>query len=167
MEKGSQSTTNSSGKRLDLVLRIPEYVRIERGLKFSTIGAHSEVAREQGEVMFGKFGAALKGASLQRLEASKGAGSPRLIVVMKKGSFVGFSAVLGGITDKLPSPAEQRYVPEFYHLLAEMNETPSTWFRLMSPFEPIELSSFSLVTSGRPLLEVISETRTSMMLVHS
>jgi hypothetical protein len=156
------------GGRMDLVLRVPEYVKVEPGRGVSIIDEHSRVAEEQGQVMFGKFGATLGRARLQSLEASlKTECPPRLIVVIKKGDYVGFAAILAGVGSDAPAQAEACFVPRFYERLEEHQERPSTWFKLASAFEPVDLSSFFLATSGRPLLDVISETRTTMMLVRS
>lgn len=168
MQTGSQSKTSMPEGRVDLVLRVPEYVRVAPGRRISIIDEHSRVANEHGQVLFGKFGAALGRARLQSLEASlKTDWPPRLIVVIKRDDFVGFAAILTGVDNNAPAQAENCFVPRFYKSLEEHQDVPSTWFKLVSVFEPVDLSRFSLTTSGRSLLDVISETRTTMMLVQS
>ena len=147
-----------------MVLRIPLVTQVG-SQKIKTIDAHNEVCRSMGEVLFGKFGAAIAGKTLESLRAQISAGiDTRLILISKvdNKSFVGHQSTLVGIFSNDQVAEVKRFTPPYY---AALGLTPGIWFKINKPFEACQLASIRLHSNKKNLLEVASACRTPAMLV--
>jgi hypothetical protein len=150
-----------------LVLRIPVTTRIA-GKVVDTVSAHNETFKAFNVALFAKFGASIVAKSLDNLNRQIGNGvETRLILVSQVRrkalrSFTAHQARLASIYPKhLPSEYES-FAPSYYK---DVEQVPSTWFRLSCPFKPCDLQGLRLASNKRSLLEVIRECRTTAMLV--
>jgi hypothetical protein len=148
---------------MDLVIRIPERVQIG-GRAYNVVDEHNAVYERHGAVGFGKFGAPLSNRIIREIEA-KTTERPRLFVVVKRqGKFFGWQAAIKSVQEKWSSGEQGAPVPDYY---LQLSNRPSSAIFLKSRFRPTDLKDLYLTSNDRPLLEVMSECRTSVMLVRS
>jgi hypothetical protein len=146
-----------------LLLRVPRLVRTESGV-VNIIDAHNELAGEHGPIWFAKFGAPPSAGVVDVLQSQIAEGLNASLILGKKegGVFVGFSAKLQAIILSAPTAEMRNRSPAFYE---EMHMTPSSWFCVEGPFQATDLGNYRLKSNKRPLVEVMRQTRTSLMLV--
>ena len=148
-----------------LVLRVPLTTPVD-GRPINTLDAHNEVARRTGRVAVAKFGQ--PGTKLRAEVLRTQIRQQRktwLVLVSKRGSqFLGFQAPLISVHHGMPTPDIRKIAPPYYEKLDQVAEL---WLTVEGPFVAADLRRFRLATNQRPLLEVISECRTSSMLVEA
>jgi hypothetical protein len=145
------------------LLRVPLMTRVE-GRAFNTVDAHNQVVAEKGRVAIAKFGSPGTFARSQRLKAQIDQGTATfLILVTKSGArFLGYRSQLTSIHYGKPDSKLLEFAPPYY---ADLVETSELWFIAASPFLATALDGFRLSTNHRPVMDVITECRTSSMLV--
>jgi hypothetical protein len=146
-----------------IVVRVPLKTRIE-GRVFHTIDAHNAIVDRLGYAFVAKFGAAGTEGRAKKLRDQIVSGQrTNLIAVGKRdGSFIGYQAKLYGVVIGKPTQEKLSASPPYY---SDMESEGRLWFQITERFAPTSLQRFKLVTNGRPLLDVLSECRTSSMLV--
>lgn len=156
---------------MDLALRVPKFARIGRAA-FDIVKEHNEVVAARGRVALGKFGAPLSKIAVEQIRSTMENGSPQLYVVMKdEGDFYGFAATIGelgqlssganGLAPTMPFLAE--LFPAYY---SRLDDTPSSYLILTSELRPVALDGLILASNDRPLLTVLHECRTAVMVVY-
>jgi hypothetical protein len=152
----------SSTAGVHFVLRIPLVTRIH-GRSFDTVEAHNQVIRLIGRVAIAKFGSPGTLGRCERIRSQIGNGiETLLILVAKQGDrFRGFQSRLSSIHYGKPSAEIVNIAPDYY----AGQEWPELWFIASTPFVSCALEGLCLLTSQRPLLDVIRECRTASMLV--
>lgn len=160
---------STTTQRTHVVLRIRPTIRI-KWETLDVVSEHNKVLKREGVVALGKFGAAMPRNKLDALAAEIRQG-PRtwFYLVTKHGDT--FQAVRAIIKDVFPAGGEkERSVkcPAYYRemgLHTELGFKPSMWFLLSSQLTPCTLDHLYLVSNQRPLLKVLHECRTTMMVV--
>jgi hypothetical protein len=146
------------------VLRVPAITRI-RGLRpLDTVEAHNEAAKKVGRVALAKFGqpGTAKRCELLTHQIKAGIETLLLLVVKRGTRFYGFQSSLTSVYYGRQNEKLLTAAPAYYR---DLNDAASLWFIVDHPFEACDLKTFRLSTNGRPLLDVVSECRTSSMLV--
>ena len=145
------------------LLRVPLRTRANGDL-IPTVEAHSEILEAKGAVAFGKFGAAIEQSTIDRLTKQIKDGTKTFLILAAKSGpiFLGFEAEVSEIRGGKLGPELSAVTPPYY---AKLYDEPAVWFILRGHFSVSDLSSFRLWTKKRPLLDVMSETRTSAMVV--
>jgi hypothetical protein len=146
-----------------LVLRIPASARVA-GKVINAVSCHNEKFTQCNAVLFAKFGASVVSETLDILNNQIRRGRKTQLVVISKvrKSFIAHHARLGAVHLRQPPPEYERFVPDYYQ---DLQQVPSLWFRLDSPFEACDLKDLRLASNKRSLLDVIRECRTPAMLV--
>jgi hypothetical protein len=155
---------HSSSRALHLILRTPERAVVAFRKSISIVDEHNKLWTANGEVLLGKFGMPLASRVTMLLRSRLTlVHPPKLFLVMKsKGNFFGYEAEMSRLVDGCPPDSVQHLIPSYYTLLSD---TPQSWIGLRTPLKKGDLSQLSLLSSGRNLLNVLSECRTAAMLV--
>jgi hypothetical protein len=145
-----------------LVLRVPLITRVQ-GRPINTIEAHNEIIEKMGRVSLAKFGQAGTRARSEKLKAQIERGvETLLILVVKQGArHLGYQSPLASIHYGKPDNQILSVAPPYYATLGPAG----LWFIVTSPFVTSNLDDFRLATNRRPVANVVSECRTSAMLV--
>ena len=159
-----------------IALRIAAHTKI-KGRYIDIIQSHNEIFTPREGVAFAKFG---KGWSLDKCKEFSQIqclnGKSFLYAISKIGKEV--QVVRAPIAEVLPGDQRPSApVPEYYDKLVSepglrlggsaLARSPGMWFVLSKPFTPSKIDSLILESNSRLLLEVVLQTRTSMMLVRS
>jgi hypothetical protein len=148
---------------VDIVMRISE--DLDQLLGGSVVAAHNEVARRHGRVFFGKVGRRIASSRLavlrQNLSERRRA---RLMLVQRAGEdFRVFSAPLLGISPEGQIPNSQFIPPGCHDFISEVG----MWLEIgeIKEIGANELHDMVLLSNARPVMDVMVECRTAMMLV--
>ncbi len=146
-----------------LLLRVPLMTRVE-GRAFNTIEAHNQVVEKIGRVSLAKFGSPGTLARSEELKAQIYEGIETLLILAAKRDdrFLGYQSRLTAVHYGKPDKTILGISPPYY---AKLGSPADLWFTVISPFVTAALKDFRLATNRRPVLEVMSECRTSSMLV--
>ena len=155
-----------------IVLRKKPTVRT--GLnELDVITEHNSVFDKAGSVAVGKFGVSWHQSKCDEFSACIKNGSTIYLLLVSRTAkgFNGFRARIRDI--QLANNKILPQFPPYYNLLnrqPSLRETalatkPSMWFRIAERLKPYPLLNLSLLTNKRPLLDVLNECRTTMMLV--
>jgi hypothetical protein len=144
-------------------MRIPTVARLERQ-KVDVVKAHSEVLHHLGRVTVAKFGAPPKASSVERIERQLQNKVRTLLVLVTKrdGEFFGLESELDAIHLGRVTQDLKAFAPQYY---VELAYSGSLWFLLRTPFKTSRLDAFRLSSNRRPVLKVMSECRTALLLV--
>jgi hypothetical protein len=148
-----------------LVLRVPLVTRFN-GQKLNIIDAHNEVVCKARQVALGKFGTpgSVERVKILNTQIERGR-KTYLILVAKDGArFVGFNSPISSVYLGKPNAQMLSIAPAYYR---KLYETQLLWFTVRSVFTPCDLQGFHLSSNGRPLLDVLNESRASSMLVEA
>jgi hypothetical protein len=147
------------------LLRVPLVTRIERRA-FNTVEAHNLVVAQKGQVAVAKFGSPGTLARSEKLKAQLKQGIATFLILVTKSAncFLGYRSQLTSIHYGKPDSKLLEFAPPYY---ADLPETPELWFMVASPFVRTGLEGFRLSTNRRAVMDVISECRTSCMLVEN
>lgn len=145
-----------------VVLRIPANVALG-SQRLNVVEAHNDVANRTGGVVVGKWGAVPKTAIKTVAAELRRGGKPNLFLVTKQErEFRVVKAALHWAgTPDLPKEYDAR-IPDYYR---DLPDKPAAWFVVEGPFRPAGLVGLRLASNGRDLLSVISECRTTAMVV--
>jgi hypothetical protein len=146
-----------------LVLRVPFVTRVN-GSRIHTVDAHNEIVQKMGRVALSKFGKPGTLGRSERLKAQIERGiETLLILVVKQGArHFGYQSPLASIHYGKPNSEIVTIAPPYY---AKLVKPAGLWFIVTSPFLASSLKDFRLATNRRSLADVVSECRTSSMLV--
>lgn len=128
------------------------------------IDLHNEIAIRNGQMVFGKLGTPPGRRVIERLQQQlTGHVDTRLMLALKHaGKFVGFSSQIQSMFErKLPNKF-RHLQPTYYQV---RNLSIQFWLLLSGRFESCDLEDLRLATSSRKLVDVLSESRASTMLV--
>jgi hypothetical protein len=151
------------GHAVHIVLRMAPFTRVH-GRKVNVVDAHNEIIKKIGRVAFAKFGSSGTDERVSKLNAQIEEGIKTFLIIIGKqeSDFVGFQGQLSSVyRGKLTAQIDQ-ITPTYY---GELDMTAGLWFILCTPLTRCNPKKFFLVTNERPLLDVVSECRTSSMLV--
>jgi hypothetical protein len=142
-----------------VVLRAKRRVRLGTET-LDIVEEHNTVQRTDGAVALAKFGQTPGLGRIRTIQDALKSPTPTNLYLLFKeaGSFAAFSARMAEVSLQNPPT---RY-PGYY---SRAGGHPAIWFVLSSPLEPVEISNLRLWSNGRPLEDVVSESRTVMMLV--
>lgn len=157
------SVRREKTSQFHLVLRAPYSVRIG-GKSYKLIEEHNRVVEEHGQALLAKFGVLPGHSRLERLRKQVKVGNEtRVFLAFKRGGkFCGFSARIADLFEEEPPSELQRLIPVYYE---EIQICGRLWLLLTEPLSPCSLRGLYLFSNGRDLVEVMSECRTSAMLV--
>jgi hypothetical protein len=145
------------------VLRIKSTVRI-RWDDVDVVDEHCKVFAREGVVAVGKFGAPMPVLQcLQLGEQLAGGVETWLHLVFKKGG--SFNGLRGRVKELFLANDKRATFLKYPNYYAQLPVKPSLWFVLSSQLEPYSLESLRLQSNARPLLDVLRECRTTLMLV--
>lgn len=152
-------------KMLSLILRVPERVTLLSGRRVATFKEHNAVSLQYGKVVVGKFGlrpGPKTAASLQNDVAEDL--KPSLYMVYKQdGQFSAYRGEIESVSYAKPMPEYDNLIPDYY---SELESQPNFWITVIGGLAPSGLFGLNLASSGRPVLEVLRETRTAAMLAN-
>ncbi len=127
------------------------------------IEEHDRAASPEGLVVVGKQGRRLAADRRLALQKQIDAGHlTRLYLVFRTANkeFEGFQARLREILELPPQPPIAR--PVYY---GDLEEEPSTYFIVHTPFEPTSLEGLIITSSSKPLLPTMARCSTSLFTV--
>lgn len=132
------------------------------GKTFSIVDEHNRVAVEHGKMALAKFGSGLGLATAADLRAGlEGGDRPYLFAVSKRErEFEGFCAPIVDLFGPVLPPMHKHLVPAYY---AELDLNAGSWFLLGGPLSRCGLGNLHLASNGRPLVQVLRESRTSLL----
>ena len=128
----------------------------------NVIVAHNSIFTKDGRVAFGKFGIPPSSKVIDELtgQINKGIRTYLYLVTRKNDAYHGHRAPIVTIfnngTKRRLTARHPRYV----------DSKVSYWFVLSGPFKKAALGPLRLFSSGREVLTVVAETRTSSMLIY-
>lgn len=146
-----------------IALRVPLVTSVG-GHKFSTVEIHSRIVEARGRVALAKFGQAGTDARVGQLQAQieRGVRTLLILITKREKEFIGYQSELRSVHRGKPTLEILSAAPEYY---SQLDLDPQLWFLLENSFKQTDLAKFRLTTTQRPLIDVISECRTSSMLV--
>lgn len=152
-------TATSQKEACHIVLRFQRYVHYE-GRKLDVIQEHNDIFDRDGQVTLAKFGRNPAASKVERLrlQIERGQRTNLFLVCRDKKEFQGFSCTIATLSTT-EATAE---CPEYYN---DVELDPGLWITLDSAIKPASLKGLRLVLNQKPLLDVLAECRTSMMLV--
>jgi hypothetical protein len=160
----SSEAKGESLATVHLVVRVPLVTKVN-GIRVDTLKAHNESVIAQGRVSIAKFGNPGTRARSDRLGSQIGNGSETLLILVTKqdNRFLGYKSRLASVCYGKADDKLLQSAPAYYKELDQL--AAKLWFTVIAPFEPVDLSRFSLASNQRPLLEVMQECRTASLLV--
>jgi hypothetical protein len=152
-------------KFVHLAIRFPLMAKVG-GQQFNIVDAHNEVVTRVGCVAFAKFGKPGTNARIAQLRRQiENGNSTLLILIMKRGAnFIGFQSQMSAVHLGRPTSQIAAVRPSYYE---KIYENPELWFVVNRPFAKADLKSIRLASNGRPLLDVLRDSRTASMLVEN
>lgn len=124
------------------------------------IAAHNRIFEEEDKVAFGKFGARIGKSNIELLRTQlEDDQETYLYVIYKtKENYQGHRAPISAVSlaDRLGAPAKH---PDYGSKLV------SFWIVISAPFESCNIGNLTLRSTGAGLVETVSRTMTSCMLV--
>lgn len=146
--------------RCHIVLRVPRYA-IVNGQKHDVIEAHNEVLRSKKVVALGKFGKPFSraGRKVVQRQLDEGVQTFLYLVFKSKGQFLACRAPIQSLHPDRPDSDLRAPFPDYYV------KKPSYWFVLSGELVKADLGQLVLTSNSRPLLDVVAETRTPLMIV--
>jgi hypothetical protein len=122
-----------------------------------------DFVKKTGRVSVAKFGSPGSKERVERLQKQiRASTKTSLILIAKSGAdFLGFHAPIVSLRLGMATSEIRASTPSYYRDLY----MGGLWFVVDAPFESIDLARFCLVTNGRPLLDVVRQSRTASMLV--
>jgi hypothetical protein len=150
----------------DLLLRVPQRVRLEDGRWIDTIDEHNRIARERGQVVLAKFGERLGRPTMRTLQDQiLGGNVPDLYVTIKRdGVFESYRSPISSVIEEKLPPKLEELVPSYY---AEVGMNVGAWFVLKGALCEASLGAVRHQSTGRPITDVIQATRSAALLVES
>jgi hypothetical protein len=156
-----------------IVLRIKPAIKI-RWEELDVVSEHNRVFDETGSVAVGKYGASWPQFKCDDIntDIEDGAMICLFIVWHTKGGYKGYRArirevFLSGSKKNPPFPAYYNSLGQQRRLAdALLTSKPSMWFHLSERLKPYTLMNLRLLTNDRPLLDVLSDCRSTIMLVN-
>ena len=125
------------------------------------VSEHNEMLESQGGILLGKFGAGIsrRSEAIVSKQISDG-GNIQLYLAQRAGStYLGYKAKMSEIYSDYREYRGELKLPSYYE------ERPSSVFVLSGKLEKADLSNLLLESNERPLIEVLSITRTPVVLV--
>ena len=151
---------------LHVVLRIPRRHRID-GETYDPIREHNRIVRKYNNVVVAKFGShrlANSSTIEVREQIAKGRRCCLFLVIKDRGQFFGFRAPLVEVSvGPLGSDTAGIRYPTYY---ARVEAGTAMYFVVSDEFLPADIEGLLLASNERKLLDVLSECRTPLMLVH-
>lgn len=140
-----------------LLMRLPALDRKSAKL----IAEHNEMIDFQGGILLGKFGAGIsrRSEAIVSKQISNGKNIQLFLAQRAGSSYLGYKAKISEIYSDYREYRGELKLPSYYQ------ERPSSVFVLSGKLENADLSNLLLESNERPLLEVLSITRTPVMLV--
>lgn len=147
---------------LHFALRVMRDTRIN-GHRIPTIESHNDAIKQHGRTVVGKIGREIGEVILGRLnrQIERGIETHLVLVTKHEGDFSGHKSRLVAAATTPPASFET-FQPTYY---SRLPERPSTWFTIDTPLTPCALDDYRLFSNLRPLLTVVSESRTVGMLL--
>jgi hypothetical protein len=150
---------------MHLLVRVPRYMRVQ-GRAFDVIEEHNAAFRANGKVAVAKFGTPFSRVVFGAITQAIRANAATLYLVTKEddeffawaGRIVSigtFSGAESGLVDLFP---------EYYRSLLN---APTSYLCLGSELREASLRGLMLASNTRPVLDVMRECRTAMMLVQA
>jgi hypothetical protein len=154
-------------KPVHFLLRVPRLTRVESSppISLNTIECHEELIRARGFVTVAKFGQPSTVAIVKKLNEQI-ADDVRtyliLVTRIKTKEIVGFefpivSILRGSATDNIKNSS-----PKYYQ---ELSYGAGLWFTVRGPMKACNLVKLRLASSGKPILDILTKSRTPSMLV--
>lgn len=165
------STPFNRAPIVHFLMRVPRVTFVEgqrpggsHSHAINTIDAHSEVIQASGHVAIAKFGA--PNPRVERLQKQIQEQVPTyLILVFKRGGkFIGFKSLISAIRLGTPTAEIKNSAPSYYR---EFSYSAGLWFVVEGPLQICDLTKLQLASNKKPLLEVLSASRTPSMLVET
>ena len=125
------------------------------------VSEHNEMLEFQGGILLGKFGAGIsrRSEAIVSKQISNGVNIQLYLAQRAGSSYLGYKAKISEIYSDYREYSGSLKLPNYYR------ERPSSVFVLSSKLEDADLSNLLLESNERPLIEVLSVTRTPVMLV--
>jgi hypothetical protein len=163
---------NKNQFKAHIILRIKASIKIQ-GQMLDVVTEHNKVFNESGSVWVGKFGASWHKPKCDDYNnaISHGQKIYLYLVTKNESGFIGYRAK---ICEVILSDCKRTLIyPEYYHLLGRqpilldtaLAAKPSMWFHLSEPLRLHALEKLKLFTNKRPLIDVLKECRSTLMLV--
>ena len=152
------------------LLRVASLTRVEgySALIIDTIDAHSKVLEAKGCVSIGKFGASGPTHRVDKLKKQIQDGARTYLILVTQGrhtkekKYLGFKAEISSITLGAPTDEIRNAAPSYYR---QLGYAARLWFMVQSPLTICELTRVRLASSKKPVLDVLTKSRTPSMLV--
>ena len=146
-----------------VALRMPKTVRVDR-TTLNVIAEHNQVMTAEGRTGFGKFGARLakQKCSLIESQIRDGVTCKLYVINLTDRGYTAVSARIVAI-DAIPGFLRRSPFPSYY---SRMADEPSMAFILEGGFSADTILDLSLSSTHGKLADVLSKTRTAMMLVN-
>lgn len=154
--------SSNMAKPVYIAFRVGGYYATPQGT--SIVEQHNMISEVSDSVFLGKAGRSLTPGKIRSIEKTIAEeGSSKLYLIQRlDGCFEFHVADVFGLSRYAPEVIES--IPEYYrNRTAEM----SLWFEIgrLSPCKEQEYRQLRLLSSGRPLHDVLTECRTTLMLV--
>ncbi len=154
---------NNTAEACHIMLRAQRRLTVEKK-RIDIVEEHNRIIEKEGKVALGKFGARPTPSRIAPLmEQIENKVSTRLYLVFnERGNFVGFSAPVQSISMADFAWRAPATYPNYYD---ELGFLASLWIVLDEPLAATSLEELRSVNNDKPLLEVLSESRASMIIV--
>ncbi len=153
----------NDGEACHIMLRAQRRLTVDKK-RIDIVEEHNRIVENEGVVALGKFGArptASRIAPLQK-QIENDVGTHLYLVFNERGNFVGFSAEVKSISMADFAWRAPATYPNYYD---ELGFLASLWIVLKEPLSTTSLAELRSVNNDKPLLEVLSESRASMIIV--
>ncbi|WP_146747656.1 hypothetical protein [Paramagnetospirillum kuznetsovii] len=148
---------------IHIAIRSPLSIKLG-SKKFNTVGEHNAIVNSCGSVLFAKFGLKPDGKKIKSLSRHVLLNETTNLYLFSRcgDGIIGHFSEISAIYEENPPNEFKHLIPEYYSLI---DAPRRLWFLLSREITETPIDRLKLGSSGRGLVEVVSECRTSAMIV--